>query len=64
MNWTFNWPWLVVVLAADGSETVRWRCESRQQAMRERDRILDDIMAGTATDSAAWITHQDTDARR
>lgn len=57
MNWLFNWPWLVVVLTADGREVTQWRCESQRQANQERDRIQDAIMAGTTDVSAAWVTN-------
>lgn len=53
--WGETWPWHVVVLTADGAEVVQWRCNSREFAHRERDRIQDTIMAGTSDAVAAWI---------
>jgi hypothetical protein len=55
VNWVFNWPWLVVVLTADGCEVTQWRCETQRQANQERDRIQDAIMAGSIDVSAAWV---------
>jgi hypothetical protein len=55
LNWNIHWPWLVVAVAADGREVVLWRCDSQQQANRERERLLDDIIAGTADVTAAWV---------
>ena len=58
--WVFDWPWLVVTIGGDGVEKVQWRCETRTQANRERDRLQDAIMNGTTDIASAWVTHQDT----
>jgi len=54
--WGEVWPWHVLTLTADGAEVTVWRCGTREQANRERDRIQDAIMAGTTDAVAAWVS--------
>lgn len=52
--WGETWPWHVVVLDGDGEQTA-WRCNTRDQANRECDAILDSIMSGGTDIQAAWV---------